>query len=72
MELSDQQIFQLENFFNSGKFSTEGAVITDLDGTAVHEYQGKIVIHTGVELGLKKMQHLGRPIIINTLRFPNR
>lgn len=70
MELSKEHIVQLENFFNNSQFSTKGAVITDLDGTAVHEHNGKIIIHTSVELGLKKMQHLGRPIIINTLRFP--
>jgi hydroxymethylpyrimidine pyrophosphatase-like HAD family hydrolase len=70
MELAPEHINQLETFFNNSKFSTHGAVITDLDGTAVHEYNGKIIIHTSVELGLKKMHHLGRPIIINTLRFP--
>lgn len=70
MELSKEHIIQLETFFNNSKFSSQGAVITDLDGTAVHEHNGKIIIHSSVELGLKKMQHLGRPIIINTLRFP--
>lgn len=70
MELLQEHIGQLETFFNNSKFSTHGAVITDLDGTAVHEYNGNVIIHTSVELGLKKMQHLGRPIIINTLRFP--
>jgi hydroxymethylpyrimidine pyrophosphatase-like HAD family hydrolase len=70
MELAPEHISKLKTFFNNSKFSTDGAVITDLDGTAVHEYNDKIIIHTSVELGLKKMQHLGRPIIINTLRFP--
>lgn len=70
MELSADHISRLENFFYNSEFSTKGAVITDLDGTAVHEFNGKIVIHSSVEIGLKKMQHLGRPIIINTLRFP--
>jgi len=70
MELAQEHISKLKTFFNNSKFSTDGAVITDLDGTAVHEYNDKIIIHTSVELGLKKMHHLGRPIIINTLRFP--
>lgn len=70
MELSQEHLAQLERFFNNSQFSTRGAVITDLDGTAVHEHNGSVIIHTSVELGLKKMQHLGRPIIINTLRFP--
>jgi len=70
MELAPEHISKLKTFFNNSQFSTKGAVITDLDGTAVHEHNGKINIHTSVELGLKKMQHLGRSIIINTLRFP--
>ncbi|MEJ7823232.1 MAG: HAD hydrolase family protein [Chitinophagaceae bacterium] len=70
MQLTGEQMHKLQTFLHNSKFSSDGAVITDLDGTAVHEYQGKTVIHTNVELGLKKMQHLGRPIIINTLRFP--
>lgn len=70
MQLNKTQQVELEDFFNNSRFSTNGGVVTDLDGTAVHEFNGKIVIHTSVELGLKKMHHLGRPIIINTLRFP--
>ncbi len=44
--------------------------MTDLDGTAVHELKGKTTIHKNVEYGLKKIYELGRPVIINTLRFP--
>jgi hydroxymethylpyrimidine pyrophosphatase-like HAD family hydrolase len=51
-------------------FATSGAVITDLDGTAVHEYQGKIVIPKEVELGLMHHYQRGRPLILNSLRFP--
>lgn len=69
MEINEEEV-QLEVFFQGSQFSTKGAVITDLDGTAVHEYQGMVVIHKEVELGLKKIYDLGRPVIINTLRFP--
>jgi hydroxymethylpyrimidine pyrophosphatase-like HAD family hydrolase len=51
-------------------FANKGAVITDLDGTAVHEFQGKIVIPKEVELGLMRHYERGRPLILNSLRFP--
>lgn len=70
MQLTNGQLVQLERFFSNSRFTTEGAVITDLDGTAVHEFQGKTVIHHSVEMGLKKMHDQGRPVVINTLRFP--
>ena len=70
MTLNQDQIARLEHFFGSSYFSTSGAVITDLDGTAVHEFEGRTVIHRSVEIGLRKIYNLGRPIVINTLRFP--
>lgn len=70
MNLTDEHVGQLKHFFETSAFATQGAIITDLDGTAVHEVEGRTVIHTSVELGLKTMKDLGRPIIINTLRFP--
>jgi hydroxymethylpyrimidine pyrophosphatase-like HAD family hydrolase len=70
MALTEQQLNTLEDFFHKSDFSTSGAVITDLDGTAVHEYNGMVIIHREVELGLKKIYDLGRPVVINTLRFP--
>lgn len=45
-------------------------MITDLDGTAIHEYEGRLLIPQSVEMGLKKIYDLGRPVVINTLRFP--
>jgi hydroxymethylpyrimidine pyrophosphatase-like HAD family hydrolase len=65
-----EQITQLERFFQTSQFGSEGALITDLDGTAVHEFEGRAIIHYSVEAGLKKLYDLGRPVIINTLRFP--
>ena len=70
MSLTSEQIAAVERFFLNSNFSTQGAVMTDLDGTAVHEFKGRTIIHHAVELGLKKIYDLGRPIIINTLRFP--
>ena len=70
MKLTDEQIIQLTVFFKQSQFATNGAVITDLDGTAVHEFNGRTVLHESVELGLKTINDLGRPIVINTLRFP--
>jgi hydroxymethylpyrimidine pyrophosphatase-like HAD family hydrolase len=60
----------LARFAAEARFGATGAVITDLDGTAVHEHDGRIVIPQGVETGLKRLRGLGRPVIINTLRFP--
>ncbi len=70
MKLTPQQYQQLREFFDKTNFSTAGAVITDLDGTAIHEYKGKYSVPKSVEFGLKKIHDLGRPVVINTLRFP--
>ena len=64
------QITQLERFFQTSQFASDGALITDLDGTAVHEFEVRSIIHYSVEDGLKQIYDLGRPIVINTLRFP--
>jgi hydroxymethylpyrimidine pyrophosphatase-like HAD family hydrolase len=60
----------LRKFLQESRFATEGGVITDLDGTAVHEDQGRIYIPKPVEYGLKQIHDLGRPFILNSLRFP--
>jgi hydroxymethylpyrimidine pyrophosphatase-like HAD family hydrolase len=70
MELGKEHLAQLEHFFNNSDFRTSGALITDLDGTAVHEFEGRTIIHQSVETGLKRIYNMGRPVIINTLRFP--
>jgi len=70
MALTEEQQFQLENFFNQSNFAEEGGVITDLDGTAIHEYESRLIIPSEVEAGLKKIHDRGRPVVINTLRFP--
>ncbi len=70
MALTEAQQIQVQHFFNQSDFAGCGGVITDLDGTAIHEYKGKYSIPQSVELGLQKIHALGRPVVINTLRFP--
>ena len=70
MPLSESQRHQLQSFFNQSAFEERGAVITDLDGTAIHEFEGRFSIPQSVELGLNKIYELGRPVVLNTLRFP--
>src|SRR5918999_246544 len=70
MVLSAEIDAKLQRFIDQSSFATAGAVITDLDGTAVHEYQGKIIIPKEVELGLMQHYERGRPLILNSLRFP--
>ena len=58
------------DFFTGSNFASRGAVITDLDGTAVHEEQGRIYIPPPVEFGLRAIYERGRPVVLNSLRFP--
>jgi len=60
----------LKHFFQQSRFAASGGVITDLDGTAVHEEQGRIYIPQPVEFGLKVLYDTGRPVVLNSLRFP--
>ena len=60
----------LKEFVNRSGFAMNGCVITDLDGTAVHEEKGRIYIPESVEFGLKALYDAGRPVILNSLRFP--
>ena len=64
MAISDIQLRLLEEFFQHSHFMSKGAVITDLDGTAVHEDNGVTIIHRDVEMGLKKIYEAGRPVVI--------
>jgi hypothetical protein len=44
MILNQEVEATLQRFIDYSEFEKSGAVITDLDGTAVHEHQGRIVI----------------------------
>jgi hydroxymethylpyrimidine pyrophosphatase-like HAD family hydrolase len=70
MPLNETQNSQLQQFFNQSRFAECGGVITDLDGTAIHEFQGRYAIPQSVELGLTSIYELGPPVVLNTLRFP--
>ena len=70
MALSVEVEAKLQRFISESSFATSGVVVTDLDGTAVHEFQGKITIPKEVELGLMRHYERGRPLILNSLRFP--
>jgi hydroxymethylpyrimidine pyrophosphatase-like HAD family hydrolase len=70
MLLSEEIEAKLRKFIDQSSFARSGVVITDLDGTVVHEYQGRSVIPKEVELGLIRHYQRGRPLILNSLRFP--
>jgi hydroxymethylpyrimidine pyrophosphatase-like HAD family hydrolase len=61
---------EVEDFLRRSRYMERGAVITDLDGTAVHEENGRVTIPAQVEYGLKSVHDSGRQVVINTLRFP--
>ena len=60
----------LVHFVRDSRFAQRGGVVTDLDGTAVIERAGRVVIAEPVELALKRLRDLGRPVVLNTMRFP--
>jgi hydroxymethylpyrimidine pyrophosphatase-like HAD family hydrolase len=70
MSLSLKVENAIGDFAHSSGFTSHGGVIIDLDGTAVHEEKGMISIPRPVELGLKALYDRGRPVVLNSLRFP--
>lgn len=70
MALSAEVDAALETFLRQSNFTTEGAVFTDLDGTAVYEEKGRVYIPDPVEYGLRAIYKAGRPVVLNSLRFP--
>jgi hydroxymethylpyrimidine pyrophosphatase-like HAD family hydrolase len=70
MALSVEVDELLRQFVQKSRFASQGGVITDLDGTAVHEEQGRIYIPESVEFGLREIYKAGRPVVLNSLRFP--
>ncbi|HZA95272.1 MAG TPA: hypothetical protein VE421_03970 [Burkholderiaceae bacterium] len=72
--MNDQSLFDphstLREFLAQSDFMSNGGVMTDLDGTAVHEENGRVYVSVPMETGLKRMHDLGRSVIINSLRFP--
>ncbi|CAN5596167.1 hypothetical protein BH18ACI1_BH18ACI1_20580 [soil metagenome] len=70
MALSTQHNRLLKQFIRQSRFTEKGGIITDLDGTAIHEEHGRIYIPEPVEFALKRLYQTGRPVILNSLRFP--
>ena len=72
--MNDQSLLDphstLREFLAQSDFMRHGGVMTDLDGTAVHEENGRVYVSVPMETGLKRMHDLGRAVIINSLRFP--
>jgi hydroxymethylpyrimidine pyrophosphatase-like HAD family hydrolase len=60
----------IRKFALASGFAERGGVVIDLDGTAVHEKNGRTYIPEPVELGLKALYDRGRPVVLNSLRFP--
>jgi hydroxymethylpyrimidine pyrophosphatase-like HAD family hydrolase len=61
---------RLRAFLDASAFSSRGGIVTDLDGTVVFEFQGTTLLAPEVEAALHALYALGRPLIINSLRFP--
>lgn len=60
---------RLRRFIDRTSF-TRGGFITDLDGTVVFETQGTTLLAPEVEHAIKLLYELGRPLMLNSLRFP--
>ena len=60
----------LLEFVSQSAFRERGGIITDLDGTVVFESQGTTLLSPAVEHALKSLYELGRPLMLNSLRFP--
>lgn len=70
MALNEDVDRALVEFARHSRFTVNGGVVIDLDGTAVHEEKGRTYIPDPVEFGLKALYDRGRPVVLNSLRFP--
>jgi hydroxymethylpyrimidine pyrophosphatase-like HAD family hydrolase len=70
MSLSLQVENVIGDFAHRSGFTEHGGVVIDLDGPAVHEEDGRTFVPRPVELGLKALYDRGRPVVLNSLRFP--
>jgi hydroxymethylpyrimidine pyrophosphatase-like HAD family hydrolase len=69
-QLNESVLETLSHFVARSGFAQAGGIITDLDGTALHEDQGRIYIPEPVEFGFRALHDRGRPFVLNSLRFP--
>jgi hydroxymethylpyrimidine pyrophosphatase-like HAD family hydrolase len=70
VKLSGDITSRLRAFHAQSDFAHKGGIITDLDGTALLEEDGRLFVELQVEAGLKALIDSRRPVAINTLRFP--
>ncbi len=70
MDTIESYVPTLQRFLRHSAFAERGAVMSDLDGTAVHEVEGRVILSRSMELGLKRVHERGREVLVNTLRFP--
>lgn len=70
MPLSSDIAASLLAFHHASEFGSRGGVVTDLDGTAVREREGRVYVAEPVAEGLRALVERGRPVVLNTLRFP--
>jgi hypothetical protein len=70
MTLPAEIVSTLRRFRGRSRFVSRGGIVTDLDGTALHERGGRLSVAETVAEGLKALADLGRPVVLNTLRFP--
>ncbi|MGL4611799.1 MAG: HAD hydrolase family protein [Trueperaceae bacterium] len=61
---------KVRDFLSHSTYHKQGGIITDLDGTIVYEEAGRTYLPSSVQYALQELYYLGRPLIINSLRFP--
>lgn len=64
------ELVRLRGFMDARGLPGAVHVITDLDGTALHEREGRVWTPPAVERGLQRVHERGGTVVINTLRFP--
>ena len=69
-EQSTPQLTRLRRFLDRHGDASAAHVITDLDGTALHERDGRVCIPASIERGIRRVHERGGSVVVNTLRFP--
>jgi hydroxymethylpyrimidine pyrophosphatase-like HAD family hydrolase len=70
VDAAPRALAALKEFVRATDGLAGGAVMTDLDGTAVLEHEGRVVIPDKVALALRELHLHGCTVVLNTLRFP--
>ena len=67
---STSHLMRVREFLRARGDSGAAHVITDLDGTALHEREGRVWIPGSIERGIRRIREGGGSVVVNTLRFP--